>query len=173
MKLLIASDLHGNLECTKLLIKKFHEYQADRLIILGDIYQGYSYTDSRMMANLFSTICTKLYLLKGNCDYINELNYSPVGFLEQYNIIINGHTIYFNHGHQGIPNVNFNKGDIYCHGHTHMNEISFYNDIIICCPGSMSMPRGGTKPSFMIVDDNGIYIYDLNDEIIKEYKFEV
>lgn len=173
MKLMIASDIHGNLESTKLLIEKFHEYKADRLIILGDIYQGYSYKDSRDMADLFSTIRTKLYLLKGNCDYMDYISFSPVGLLEEYVMENNGRYIYFAHGHKGFPNVAFNEKDIYCHGHTHIPSIEELSGILVCNPGSISLPRGGFKPSYMIIDESGIYIFDLNDNIMMEYKFEV
>lgn len=38
MKFLIASDLHGSLESTKLLLQAFEKEKADKLILLGDIY---------------------------------------------------------------------------------------------------------------------------------------
>ena len=173
MKILIASDIHGNLENTKELINKFYKYQADRMIILGDIYQGYSIEESMEIANLFSQIRTKLYLLRGNCDFATFDTFSPVGMFEEYNMKIGTKTIYFNHGHKGMPKVEFNENDIYCHGHTHINDITLYHNIIICNPGSVSLPRGGTKASFMIIDETGIYIYDFNDEVIKKYNFEV
>ena len=173
MKILVASDIHGNLENTKILIDKFHEFKADRLIILGDIYPGYSYEESLEISNLFSHICTKLYLIRGNCDNYYFDRHSPVGLLEEFSMKINNRNIYFNHGHKGFPNAQFKEKDIYCHGHTHINDISLYHGIIICNPGSVSLPRGGTKASFMIIDDSGIYIYDFNNIIIKKYLFEV
>lgn len=169
MKLLIASDIHGNLENTKRLLEKFTTSKADYLIILGDIYHGYSYEDSREMMNLFSHICQKLYLLRGNCDsdYDNEM--SPVGLLKELKMKIGNRMIYFNHGHTGFPNAQFNPGDIYCHGHTHISEITNYHDIIVCNPGSISLPRGGTKASYMIIDEKQIILYDFCDNIIKVY----
>lgn len=173
MKILVASDIHGSIENTLILINKFNEHLADRMIILGDIYQGYNFEDSNKIANAFSKITQKLYLLRGNCDFLEFDHISPVGLLNQFDMKINSRNIYFNHGHRGIPNVNFNKGDIYCHGHTHINDISFYHDIIICNPGSVTLPRGGSVASYMIIDETGIYIYDFSDTIIKMYKFEV
>ena len=173
MKILIASDIHGNLENTIKLLEQFNKHQPDKLIILGDIYHGYSYSDSRQMANLFSEYCDKLILIRGNCDSIYDFDYSPVGLFNEYMIEFNNRNIYFNHGHTGYPNVTFNIGDIYCHGHTHINKIDNYNGIIICNPGSISLPRGGSLASYMIIDDNGIHIYDFKNNIIKELLFEV
>ena len=158
MKILVASDIHGDLQNTIELINKFYKYNADRLIILGDIYQGYSLEDSIEIANRFSQITTKLYLLRGNCDFTTFDRFSPVGMFEEYSMMIGTRTIYFNHGHKGIPKVEFKENDIYCHGHTHINDISLYHNIIICCPGSVSLPRAGSKASFMIIDESGIYI---------------
>lgn len=173
MKLLIASDIHGNLDNTKILINKFEKQNADKLIILGDIYHGYSYQDSRDMAHLFSKIVTKLYLIKGNCDSIYDEEISPIGFVTNLSIKLNDRMIYFNHGHLGYPNVEFNEKDIYCHGHTHIPCIKNLDKIIVCNPGSVSLPRGGSKASYMIIDDIGIYIYDFSDNIIMNYLFEV
>lgn len=173
MKLLIASDIHGNLENTIKLLDKFKNHNADKLIILGDIYHGYSYSDSREMANLFSEYCNRLILIKGNCDSTYDLNYSPVGLLNEYIVEFKNRHIYFNHGHMGYPHVNFNVGDIYCHGHTHINDIGNYNGVIICNPGSISLPRGGSVASYMIIDEDGIHIYNFKDVIIKELLFEV
>lgn len=173
MKILVASDIHGNLENTVKLLDKFKLHSADLLIILGDVYHGYSYSDSRSMAHLFSEICDKLILIRGNCDSSFDSNYSPVGFRNQYHIELNNTNIYFNHGHTGFPNVDFNQGDIYCHGHTHINNIEKFNDIIICNPGSITLPRGGSEASYMIIDNCGIYIYNFKDIIIKQFVYEV
>ena len=47
MKLLIASDIHGNLENTKRLLEKFTTSKADYLIILGDFGGVWYYPESR------------------------------------------------------------------------------------------------------------------------------
>lgn len=173
MKLMIVSDIHGYLDNTKALIKKFEMHKADKLIILGDIYHGYSYQDTNEMVNLFSKLCTKLYLLRGNCDSDYDEDISPVGLLKELVLEFNNRHIYFNHGHQGFPSVEFKQGDIYCHGHTHIPSIRELDKIIVCNPGSVSLPRGGYKASYMIIDDDGIYIYDFLDQLIINYNFEV
>lgn len=172
MKLMIVSDIHGNLKNTQEIIKIFNSNNSDKLIILGDIYHGYSYSDDCEIANLLSTITQKLILIKGNCDSSMDEDISPTGMYKEYSIKLDGRIIYFNHGHQGICKANFNIGDIYCHGHTHINEI-IVDDIIRCCPGSVTLPRAGSKASYMIIDDFGIYIYDFGSTIINKYLFEV
>ncbi len=172
MKLFIASDIHGDLDRTKELIKKFKLSNADNLIILGDICSGYSYCQDKDMMELLESVSPRLVLLKGNCDTNMDLDITSVKMYDEYIVQMDNRRIYFNHGHQGICNIKFNKKDIYCHGHTHISNISV-GDIIRCCPGSIVFPRGGGIASYMIIDDSGIYIYSLQDKIIMKYFFEV
>ena len=173
MKILVASDIHGSLENTIILLEKFKMHSPDKLILLGDVYNAYSYSVSRKMGDIFSEYCHKLVILAGNWESDDDLDISPVVFYKEYMMMLGNRNIYFNHGHRGFPNVTFNPGDIYCHGHTHISKIEKYNDIIICNPGSVSLPRGGTPASYMIIDETGIYIYDFRDNIVKKLLFEV
>ena len=41
MKIMIASDLHGDAVCTEMLLRRFRESEAERLVLLGDLlYHG-------------------------------------------------------------------------------------------------------------------------------------
>ena len=41
MKLIIASDIHGDIDCTNGLLSVFEKEKADKLVLLGDIlYHG-------------------------------------------------------------------------------------------------------------------------------------
>lgn len=175
MKLFIVSDIHGNVKNTNKVIELFKESLADYLIILGDLYHGGlwgSSQDARDIANALSHVCTKLYLLKGNCDWNTDEDYSPVGFKEILRVPFGKRYIYFAHGHRGIPMVEFKPGDVYCYGHTHINDINRMGDVIFCNPGSVSLPRGLSKASYMIIDEAGIKIYDFNNQVIKEHLWE-
>ena len=52
-------------------------------------------------------------------------------------------------------------------GHTHVGTIEKVGNRIIANPGSISKPRGGTKKSYLIIDDEKIELKELNGEIIK------
>ena len=58
-------------------------------------------------------------------------------------------------------------GDIFLFGHTHVGTIEKVGNRIIANPGSISKPRGGTKKSYLIIDDEKIELKELNGEIIK------
>ena len=44
--------------------------------------------------------------------------------------------------------------------------IEKFDNKIFLNPGSISRPRGESKKSFIIIDDNGIYLKDLDNNII-------
>lgn len=67
-----------------------------------------------------------------------------------------------------MPNDDFNNGNIYCYGHTHIYDIYNYHNITICNPGSASLPCANRKPTDMLLDEKTIRIDDLNDQIMKE-----
>jgi len=170
MKLMVASDIHGSVEAVKQLIEKFKMHKADKLIILGDIYQGYKMEDSLEIMRLLSDVITKVYLLRGNCDSPFLENISPIGMHNNLVLKLDQKTIYFNHGDKGMPNVDFSDGDIYCCGHTHIQGIKKYHHIIICNPGSTTLPRAGSKASYMIITSDTITIYDFFENIIDQLK---
>ena len=51
-------------------------------------------------------------------------------------------------------------------GHTHRGMILKDNGKYFLNPGSISRPRGDSDKSFMIIDDSGIYLKDLDNNII-------
>lgn len=53
------------------------------------------------------------------------------------------------------------KGDILCHGHTHLPLAQIEDDVFIFNPGSTTFPRGEFSPSFGIYQDGIFSIYDL------------
>ncbi len=73
MKLMIASDLHGSAKYTRLLLRRFEEECADRLLLLGDLlYHGprndlpEDYT--KEVLALLNGVRTRLLCVRGNCD---------------------------------------------------------------------------------------------------------
>ena len=57
-------------------------------------------------------------------------------------------------------------------GHTHVGNIEKINGKIIANPGSISKPRGGTKKSYLIIDENDIELKTLEGETIKTVKIK-
>ena len=71
-----------------------------------------------------------------------------------------------------IKKLALEKGDIVLSGHTHVSGI-FKKDrgIININPGSITIPKGGTKAGFAVIEEEKIDLYDLEGEVIATYKF--
>lgn len=180
MKLFIISDVHGNIKNLQKMIDQFLAGEYDYFIILGDVFHGYGSwydtADARTIGNLLSRVTKNLVIIKGNCDIIEDEKFSPVGFFENFSLMLNNHHIYFAHGHRYFPYGILEDGDIYCHGHSHINGINLLTNnnktFIECNPGSISFPRGGSEASYMVIDENSIRIYNLENILIKETKIK-
>jgi putative phosphoesterase len=167
MRILIVSDSHGNNGPLKTAIEK---ERPDILIHLGD--SEYSQSEISGWAGAPKTPCV---FLKGNCDvYHNDS--APVRDVAVFEL--NGHRFYCTHGH--LQHVNYglltlslyareNDCDICLFGHTHVPYDSFGDAVSdfsrfydngpcdtsgprILNPGSISLPRGGSKRGYMIME---------------------
>ena len=74
MKYFIASDIHGSYKFCKMMVEKFKESNADKLILLGDIlYHGprnslpQEYNPKKVI-ELLNNISEKIICVRGNCD---------------------------------------------------------------------------------------------------------
>lgn len=170
MKLYIISDIHGKTDELEKFIEDIKDKEFDNLIILGDIYHRYDYSNTHTtnIGHILSKVVTKLIIIKGNCDYIGDEKYLPVGFRENLTLMRKEKNIYFSHGHKYFPFEILKPKDIYCHGHTHIPSISVDNEkeYIVCCPGSISIPRASSPKTYMIIDDEGIKINTLDHKTI-------
>ena len=61
-------------------------------------------------------------------------------------------------------------GEIFLSGHTHVGIIEKVGDKIIANPGSISKPRGGSKKSYIIIDEENIELKTLDGELIKKIR---
>ncbi|MCR5213293.1 MAG: metallophosphoesterase [Eubacterium sp.] len=182
-KILIVSDSHGKTANVKIAIDR--EY-PDMLIHLGDIeddpdivcdwlneaarvWNASGKTDSERIG-----LPVPAVFIQGNCD-----RYSKDGLRKSAVFDLNDHRFFCTHGHvQGVSydlnNLMYtameNDCDIAMYGHTHIpfdDEFSAFGDVAssvrILNPGSISLPRGGSNKSYMIMtfDDNGDYEVEL------------
>lgn len=154
MKLMIAADLHGSSNLCESLLNAYYREKADKLILLGDLlYHGPKNDlpgmyDSRRTAELLNGFSENLLCVRGNCD--SEADQAALDFpitAECAVILVFGRTIYAMHGHREI--LHPTSGDIVLRGHTHIpakNEIAGVSHLN---PGSVSLPRGGSRSSYM------------------------
>lgn len=145
MRLLAISDTHGDVSKVCSIINDIRNL-IDGVIHLGDVVE-----DAESIKRMYPSL--PLYNICGNCDY--GTNISPMETL-----VFENKKIFITHGH--LFGVNFDttklvykameKGaDIALFGHTHIPYSEQINGVYVMNPGSLSRPRGGSKPSYGII----------------------
>ncbi len=170
MKLLIASDIHGDIESTRILINAFEENKCDKILLLGDIlYHGprnnlpgkYA---PKEVTELLNEYKDKMLCVRGNCD--TEVDQMVLKFpvMADYAIVCSdGLTMYATHGHvyNELTPPPMSDGDILLHGHTHVikNE-SFGNGNRYINPGSITLPKENHPRSYIIYENRAFTVFD-------------
>ena len=172
MKYLILSDIHGSsLYCQKAL-QLADRYDANKIILLGDIlYHGPrndlppAYAPKEVI-KILNGRKQQILCVQGNCEA--EVDQAVLDFpiMARYMILVVGsHVIYITHGDKynidsPLPLM---PGDILLHGHTHIPAWKvFGSDNLYLNPGSVSIPKAGSPHSCMLIDENTITWHDLN-----------
>ena len=161
MKILIVSDSHGN---SDRIFRAYDAEKPDMVIHLGDIEDNVA-----QVADRLGSPKTPCVFIKDNCDYLSQRE------LQGFSVFtLKKHRFYCTHGHHvkvnyGLDTLLYtaeeNNCDIALYGHTHipLNEFmegSFGGPKIhVLNPGSISLPRGGSQRSYMVMElyDSGAY----------------
>lgn len=172
MKYLIVSDIHGDYKSAEFIYHKFKEEKYDYILCLGDVlYHGPrndlpEYYGPKQVIALLNDISDKIICVKGNCDAEVDqmvLNFKIIDF---YDAKINGLNAHLEHGHHFDQYTgNFN---IVLSGHTHIPVLKKENQIIYLNPGSITLPKNGSKKGYAVWNENKISLITIDEEIIKE-----
>lgn len=180
MKLLICSDIHGDLDSTRSLLLAYQREAADKLIILGDLLyhgprndlpEGYAPKGVIELLNLHRD---DILTVKGNCD--GEVDQMVLNFpiLADYAyLMLDGLRIFVTHGHHHNTTMPpaLSRGDILLHGHTHVPVIEeFGNENYYINPGSVSLPKEGHPKTYMTYEDRTFTLKKLDGEVVLEKK---
>ena len=126
--------------------------------------------------------------IEGNCDRYRYGATGEENLLKKVSVFrVNGHGFYCTHGHRegvnyGLDNLYYsaleNNCDIAMYGHTHVPFDDFFENssdarsdesdntvrgVRVLNPGSVSLPRGGNRKSYMIMtfEEDGSYEVEL------------
>ncbi len=157
MKLLFFSDSHGyNVGMAQAIDRE----APDAVVHLGDYV-----SDAQEMMELFPLL--PIYSVRGNNDYERDVVLHAA-------ITPDNVPIYITHGHRegvwhsinGVVRAAIEEGcKLAFYGHTHHMMIEKMNGVLVCNPGSISMPRGG-EPSYarLTVMDSEARLLELLNE---------
>ena len=177
MKYLVASDIHGSLFYTKKLVEIIKLEKIDKLILLGDLYYhgprnplSFEY-NPKEVSNILNSYKDIIHVVKGNCDAEVDEMISEFKFYKIIKMNICGKRMAFTHGH--IYNIDkpLDDIDILIYGHFHTGYIKEKDNIIYINSGSLSLPKNDTKNSYLITEDNTIYLKDLEQNVINKINF--
>jgi len=169
MKYLVASDIHGSMFYMDMLNERINKEKIDKLILLGDLYyhgprnpltDKYAPNDVSIALNKYKDIilCTK-----GNCDAEVDEYISDFPMKDNIELTISNKKFFFTHGHRYNKDYPPHDFDILIYGHFHTGFIIKEDNKIYANPGSTSIPKGGTKNSYMIITENELILKDITD----------
>ncbi|WP_243116689.1 metallophosphoesterase [Marinisporobacter balticus] len=143
---MVMSDTHGRIEVAQDIMAEMNE--IDLLIHLGDHYEDAIFLGKYM--NI------KVAAVKGNCDREEAL--------KEIILELERHKLFLVHGHQYGVKMSLNKiyykalelgCDIVLFGHTHMAVNIKHDGVLLMNPGSLSLPRDGSRASYGIIEIEG------------------
>ena len=180
MRYMIISDIHGSESALKKVLEYYDRLHYDGMIILGDIlYHGPRNPlpeghNPKGVIKLLNDRASDIIAVRGNCEA--EVDQMVLNFpcMSDYVLISdNGMRILATHGHiydsGHLPN-GFSKG-ILLFGHTHLWELRTEENLIVCNPGSIALPKENRPPTFAVYSGNSIAVYTLEGELLSEKAF--
>ena len=175
MKFLIASDVHGSNFYLKKLIERFKAEGADKLILLGDIYNHGPRNplpeeyEPMTVSEQLNGIKDKLIVIKGNCDSQVDTMISEFSFIENAVVVSGEKTFFLTHGHvYNKDNMPKSKFDAIVYGHFHTGFIEEKDGVTVANAGSLSLPKNNTSSSYLLLDEGKLTLKDINQAVIKE-----
>ena len=178
MRLMFASDIHGDIIGATKTFAAFEREKAEKLILLGDLlYFGPRNTlkesyNPQEVIKLLNENKEKILTVRGNCDAEVDQMVLEFPIMADYAYLcIDDLSILLTHGHKtNKENANLKKNEILIHGHTHVLCIeNFGEGNLYINPGSTTYPKENNPPSYMVYDNGAFEIKHLDDgEVIKK-----
>ncbi len=172
-RILFFSDSHGVFAAMQALRARIVADAPDLICFLGDaLYHGprngvpIDY-DTQRAADEFNAIADRIVAVRGNCDAeIDQLMLSfPI--LGPYATVLAGGVRHFlSHGHIWGPDEQLPPlpaGSIVATGHTHVPTVAQVGKVWCFNPGSISIPKGGSEPSYALLDGRTLSLRRLAD----------
>lgn len=175
MRYMIISDIHGSTRFLEKVIQRFHEEAYDYLIILGDIlYHGPRNPipeghNPQGVVELLNPLAEKIIACRGNCEA--EVDQMLLAFpcLGDYSQIIEGGVrLFATHGHLYTAD-NFPKTggkEIFLYGHTHLWELKKEDNLLICNPGSITLPKQNRPHTYATYENGVMAVYTLEGDML-------
>ena len=175
MKVAVASDIHGSYPSVVAFFFAAEKLGAERFVLLGDLYyhgirnplpEGYA---PMKVAELLNERADDLLVVRGNCDSDVDVTVSSFDFLSSLVFTVGDKKVYCTHGDKyDKDHLPKGKYDVFLYGHFHTGLIEKREGLVLANPGSLSLPKGGTERSFILLDENELTLYSLEGKVLDE-----
>jgi len=183
----LISDIHGNFEALREVLKKIDELGIKDIFCLGDVVGYYSQVNECcdelrrrnvmcVMGNhdwymAYDTFCPRSRSANDCLEYQRKvITKENKDWIKSFPIIRNEHGVSMVHGSWANPiddylepkEEYFKKlnGKFFASGHCHIQRIENYGNKIYCNPGSVGQPRDNNrKAAFATFDGNNFELY--------------
>jgi len=150
MRILVISDSHRQTKPIAKVLEKHGNYM-DKVIHLGDNAPQDMSGIKTMYPNL------DVVMVAGNCDYATDE--APSEMLLELNtpapvkiLLLHGHQKDIKSGYNRLMYYALEmKADACLFGHAHIPTVFTHESVFFMCPGSVSLPRGGSRASYGII----------------------
>jgi len=182
MKYMIASDIHGSATCCEKLLSYFTGMKCDYLIFLGDLLnhgprnplpEGHN---PMKVVELLNPFAWQILACRGNCDADVDQMLMQFPLLSDYTFVVDdGIRMFCSHGHiysperadgtiavegSSLPKIAGPAAVFY--GHTHIQVLEKNKaGILVCNPGSTSLPKAGSAAGFAVYENRQVTLYDM------------
>lgn len=178
MKILIASDIHGSAKYCRMLLERYEEEKAGRLLLLGDLlYHGPRNDlpeeyEPKQVIGMLNALKDEIFCVRGNCEAeVDQMVFSFPVMADYALMSLGDRMVFITHGHvyhkENLPPMK--AGDILLHGHTHVPACEETGGIVYMNPGSVSIPKNGTPHSYMTLEGETFTWKTLEGEIFNRY----
>ena len=172
-RILFFSDSHGVFSALQALRTRIAADAPDLICFLGDaLYHGPrngvpGFYDTQRAADELNAMAESIVAVRGNCDAeIDQLLLSFPMMGPCATVLAGGVRLFLSHGHLWGPDEQLPPlpaGTIVATGHTHVPTVRQVNGIWCFNPGSISIPKGGSEPSYALLDGRELSLRRLAD----------
>ncbi len=172
MKYLIVSDIHGSKDSCEFIYNEFKNGKYDKILCLGDVLYHGPRNDLPENYNpkgcieILNKLKDDIICVKGNCDAEVDQMVLSFEILDSYDFEIDEHLIHLEHGHH--LDEYCGQARLIMSGHTHIPVLNKEANCVYLNPGSITIPKGGYKRSFAVMDEEKIKVLDLDRNVIFE-----
>ena len=177
MKIAVGSDIHGSLSALRAFLAQSDALGAEKILLLGDLYyhgvrnplpDEYKPLE---VATLLNARKKDLIVVRGNCDSEVDRTVSEFDMVPEAVLFLGEKRIHASHGDRyDAEHLPASEYDVVLYGHYHTGFIRRVGNTVVANPGSPSLPKGGTAPSFLLLDEKEITLYALDGALLDQQK---